>query len=152
MHNSAAVTPVPLTLAGVDWSGGATARSGGAATAIDNSANELRSKSFNGCLSYTGSLGTYLDDAESQGSAVQCRRRRSAAALMAIPRRFFPGQSKHARNIKMGPTGSTDAAGGRNRAEKDSPAAEKTNSEIGRKGDFPKSAPPAGGESKLTEG
>ena len=64
---------------------------------------------------------------------MQCQRRRTAAALMAIPRRFFPGQPESVRVSKMEPTRSTDAAGGRNRGEGDSPAAEKGNSTSGRK-------------------
>ena len=78
----------------------------------------------------------------------QCRRRSPAAALMATTGRAFPGQPKHARNIKMGPTGSTDVTGGRNRAEIHSPAAEKKNCRSGRKWGNSKSALACTGEIK----
>ena len=151
MHNSDAVTPASLTPPVRACSGGATARSGGDTTGNDDSINELRNEAYSGCPSFSEPQGTYLDVAESRGSAEQCRRRWTAAALMAIPRSSRPGPPNHARNIKMGPTRSTDTAGGRNRAERDSPAAEKTNSENGRKGDSPKSALACTGETKINE-
>ena len=51
---------------------------------------------------------------------------------MVIPRRCFPGPPTHARNIKMEPKTSTDAAQERNWAEVDSPVPETTNSDNGR--------------------
>ena len=52
VRNSLATTPVPFTLTGVDWCGGATVRGGGDATAKDDSKGELRSSHSSGCPSY----------------------------------------------------------------------------------------------------
>ena len=64
VRNSDAHSPVPLTLAVVDRSGGATARCGGATHGNGDSNVKLRSSHSSGCPSIYMLLGTYLDDAE----------------------------------------------------------------------------------------
>ena len=79
-------------------------------------------------------------------------RRRSAAATMAATRRSQAGQPESGRIIKMEPTRSTGAARDRNRAERDSPVAEKKNSASVRNWGNSKSTPPCRRQGKESEG
>ena len=152
MHNSPAVTPVPLTPPVRVHSGGATARGGGDATGKDNSEEELRSGPTSGCMGNYMLPGTYPGDAAKLRWPEQLRRRRSAAVPMAATRSSRPEPPENGRISKMEPTRSTGAPRERNWTERDSPAEGMKNGASGRKRGFPKSAPACNNVSKLTEG
>ena len=134
MRNTLANLLAPLTAPEEDRSGGATATSGGKATANGDSTRKLRSGHTSGCLSIYMLPGTYPSDAEERGRLEQCWRRSSAAASMAATRRNQPEQPEGDRVIKLGSTPPTDAASTRNREEKVSPELETKGEAYGRKG------------------